>query len=125
MTENDLRQATELGDDFLVGADEPTFIRYPNGGYRAVTATEARKYALLTPAARRLYQKRHDPTCSDISGKPPSYYRMVQTPGGVTLRMAAHLADQWKALTPSQQRSLLWRATRNRGTRQGRTLPCL
>lgn len=173
------------------------FIRYPNGGYRAVSATEAAKYNTLSLAAKKLYQARHDPTCANVSGvrspaagvvkryraelaaasllknptgpilaratsdlvrlqqsgvlspaetksafdsiaqharfthgrtvgaKPPSYYRMVQTPGGVTLRMAAHLADQWKALSPAQQRSLLWRATRNRTTKSPRQLPCL
>lgn len=110
-------------------APKVVFIRYPNGEYRAVSPQEAAKYNLLPLAAKKLYQARHDPTCSSthggrIGGKPPSYYRMVQTPGGITLRMAAHLADQWKALSPAQQRSLLWRATRNRGTTRGRTLPC-
>lgn len=108
-----------------VGAKPRVFIRYPNGGYRLVSATEAVKYNSLPLAAKKLYQARHDPSCANISGKPASYYRMVQTPGGTTLRMAAHLADQWKALSPAQQRSLLWRATRNRGTRQARQLPCL
>lgn len=100
------------------------FIRYPNGGYRAVSPKEAAKYNSLPLAAKKLYQARYDPTCANVSGKPPAYYRMVQTPGGITLRMAAHLADQWKALSPAQQRSLLWRATRNRGTTEGRSLPC-
>lgn len=101
------------------------FIRYPNGGYRAVSSSEAAKYNSLPLAAKKLYQARHDPTCANVSGRPASYYRMVQTPGGTTLRMAAHLADQWRALSPAQQRSLLWRATRNRGTHSARQLPCL
>lgn len=177
-TEHQMREAVDLGDDFLVGAIRPkkrppykpsvtrlerqlrdcaegydelwqdyadatgrqppryddrrvidvgarpaTFIRYPNGGYRRVSAKEAAKYNLLSLAAKKLYQARHDPSCANISGRPS--YRMVQTPGGITLRMASHLADQWRALSPAQQRSLLWRATRNRTTTQGRTLPCL
>lgn len=103
----------------------PVFIRYPNGGYRAVSKTEAAKYNLLSLAAKKLYQARHDPTCANISGPPPGGYRMVQTPAGISLRMASRLVDQWKALSPAQQRSLLWRATRNRTTTRQRSLPCL
>lgn len=126
MTVNQLHEAIELGDDFLVGARaQPVFIRYPNGGYRAVSATEASKYNRLSLAAKKLYQRRYDPTCASISGEPKGGYRMVQTPGGISLRMASRLVDQWKALSPAQQRSLLWRATRNRGTTRPRNLPCL
>jgi hypothetical protein len=126
LTASQLHEAIELGDDFLVGArSKPVFIRYPNGGYRAVSATEAAKYSRLSLAAKKLYQRRYDPTCASISGAPKSGYRMVQTPGGISLRMASRLADQWRALSPAQQRSLLWRATRNRTTTQGRQLPCL
>lgn len=108
------------------GAVVGAYIRMPNGGYRAVSKAEADKYALLSPAAKRAYQKRYAPTCADaVSGKPPEYYTMVQTPGGISLRMARHLADQWRRLTPSQQRSLLWRATRHRGTVTRREPPCL
>lgn len=140
LTANQLRESIDLGDDdpdshdLLIGQEEEeadllvgatSYIRMPNGGYRAVSAQEKVKYGLLSPAAKLAYQKRYAPTCATVAGKPPGYYTMVETPGGISLRMAKHLASEWSGLTPAQQRSLLWRATRNAGTLRKRQLPCL
>lgn len=101
------------------------YIRLPNGGYKRMTAEQAAKYAILSPAAKLAYQKKVAPSCADTVGARPSGYRYVRTPAGTTLRMSTRLIAEWKRLTPAQQRSLLWRATRNRGTTARRELPCL
>jgi hypothetical protein len=147
MTASQLHEAIELGDEFLVGSsgekldycksleDElrgeiggstvGAMIRLPNGGYKRLSAEQAAKYASLSPAAKRAYQRKVAPSCADTVGARPSGYRYVRTPAGTTLRMSTRLIDQWKRLTPAQQRSLLWRATRNRTTTRARELPCL
>lgn len=107
------------------GAVVGAYLRLPNGGYKRMTREQAAKYSLLSPAAKLAYQKKVAPSCADTVGARPSGYRYVRTPAGTTLRMSQRLIDEWKRLTPAQQRSLLWRATRNRTTTRARELPCL